>query len=117
DDDRAPPVDLEKRLHVLEEIELFVLRRGPEVGTLIGHVLLLDLAALSDDGDARLPPEGRVREDDAVALARLTREGVDPGSDRARIGVDAVEEEVHDRETRRVRNEIASMHEGLAHVA
>jgi hypothetical protein len=44
DDDRSAPVDLEEGADVLQEVELLVAGRRPEVLTQIAGVLLLDIA-------------------------------------------------------------------------
>jgi hypothetical protein len=56
---------------VLQEIQLLVLGGCPEVLPLVGHLLLLQLALLSHDGDARLLAEGWIGQDHAEPLARI----------------------------------------------
>ena len=78
DDDSAAAVDLQQRLDVLDEVELLVLRRRPEILPLVGMVFLLQLALFVDDGDGALLAEGRIGEDHAVPLAGVAGEAVDP---------------------------------------
>ena len=79
---------LEDGEDVLEEVELLVRRRRPEIVAVDDQRLLRRLAGLVDDGDAALLPEGGIGQDDLV-FAVLAGEGVlgddrelevDPGS-------------------------------------
>ena len=64
----ARPLIFSSDRHVLDEVELLVARRRPEVRAVVGDRLRLSLALLVDDGDARLLAERRVGEDDLVTL-------------------------------------------------
>jgi len=116
--DGAAPVDFEQALDVLQEVQLFVLRRSPEVGALVGFVLFFQVAFLVHDGDGGLFPERRVREDEAcpVTLAGGACEAVPTRDDGARVGVDPVEYQVHDAEPggacRRIAGTWATTEEG-----
>jgi hypothetical protein len=68
DNDGSPAILLEQRLDVLQEVQLLVRGRGPEVVALVGLFLLRDLAFLAHDGDAALLSEGRIGEDDVESL-------------------------------------------------
>ena len=70
DHDCRSPVDFQKRLHVLQEIELFVARRGPEIVSVIGQSLFGLFAFFVDDGDARFLAEGGIRQHNVVILGR-----------------------------------------------
>jgi hypothetical protein len=84
---------------VLDEVELLVRRRGPEVVADDHEVLALALALGVHDGHGRLLPERRVREDHVVAVAGIALERV-VHRDRAVgvLGPDAVKEQVHHAE-------------------
>ena len=113
DDDGAAAVDLEQALDVLEEVQLLVLGRGPEVGPLVGLVLLLQVALFVHDGDRRFLAERRIGQEQAhpVAVAGRARQAVLARDDGARVGVDPVEHQVHDAEPGRVRDEFPAPHE------
>ena len=89
-DDGTPPVHLQQRLDVLEEVQLLVLRRRPEILAFVAVLLLFQVALFIDDGDAGLFAEGRIGQDQAEPIARIAGQAVHAGPDRARIGVDAV---------------------------
>jgi len=60
-------MDLEKRLDVLDKVELLVGRRRPEIIALVGDGLAGGVAIIGDHEDARLPAERRIREHDVEA--------------------------------------------------
>ena len=93
---------LEDREDVLEEVELLVRGRGPEVVAVDHQRFLRGVALLVHDGDAALLAEGRIGQHDVV-LAVLAREGVLRSDGQVRgacIGTDAVEQQVHRAEAR-----------------
>ena len=110
-DDGAAAVDLEQRLDVLEEVQLLVLGRGPEVLPLVGLVFLLQVARLVDDGDAAFLAERRIGQHHAESLAGIAGQAVHARRDRAGIGVDAVQVQVHDAQPGRVRDQFPALHE------
>ena len=110
-DDGTPAVDLQQRLDVLEEVQLLVLGRRPEVLPLVGLIFFLQVARLVDDGDAAFLAERRIGQHHAESLAGVARQAVHARCDRARVGVDAVQVEVHDAQPGRVRDEVAALHE------
>ena len=57
-DDGRWLVNLQQGSQVLEEFELLVACRGPEVGTLHHETLTLRIPLGVDEGEAGLPPEG-----------------------------------------------------------
>ncbi len=59
-DDSRPPVHLQQGPHVLQEVELLVAGRGPEVGALHHQALPLRFPLRVDEGEAGLPSEGRI---------------------------------------------------------
>ena len=97
-DDGGAAVDLEQGLDVLDEVELLVRGRRPEVGAVVGERLAVGLALLVDDRDGRLLAEGRIGDHDVDVVAGLVAQGV-VGADRrlaaCRRRADAVQEEVH----------------------
>ena len=113
DDDRATAVDLEQALDVLEEVQLLVLGRCPEVGPLVRLVLLFQVALFVHDGDGRFLPEWRIGQEQAHAIAVSGRAGetILARDDGAGVGVDPVEHEVHDAEPGGVRDEFPASHE------
>ena len=113
---RQPPrgVHLQQRLDVLKEVELFVLRRRPEILPLVRSVLFFEIAFLIDDRDAALLSERRIGQHHAEPFARIGSETVETRRDRARIGVDAVQVEIHDAQPCGRRNQLPSAHELLA---
>ena len=68
DDDRRPPVLGQDRPDVLDEVELLVAGRRPEVLPDDGQRLALLLAIGADDEDARLASEGRVGQDEVETV-------------------------------------------------
>ena len=97
--DGGAAVDPEQRLDVLDEVELLVRGRGPEVRAVVGEGLAVGLALLVDHGDRRLLAERRIGDDDVGVQLRLVAQGV-VDLDRRPVVVgavraDAVEEEVH----------------------
>lgn len=92
--------DLQFADNVLEEVELFVRGRRPELIALVFLLLGADLAVVADDGVAALHTEGRIGDDHVGLPAAGLREGI--GAIHGRIigvggGADAVEVEVHAR--------------------
>ena len=110
-DDGTAAVDLEQRLDVLEKVQLLVLRRRPEVLPLVGGVFLLQVAGLVDDGDAAFLAERRIGQHHAEPLAGIAGQAVHAGLDRARVGVDAVQVQVHDAQAGRVRDQFPALDE------
>ena len=112
-DDGAAAVDLEQALDVLEEVQLLVLRRCPEVGALVGLVLLFQVSLFVHDGYGRFLPEWRIGQQQAhaIAIAGRARQAVLARDDGARVCVDAVEHQVHDAEPGGVRDEFPAPHE------
>ena len=76
---------------MVQEVELFVLRRRPEVLTFVAAAFFFQLAFFVDDGDAAFFAEGWIGEDQAEAIAWITGQRVGSGVDRARVGLDAVQ--------------------------
>ena len=74
----ARPLIFEQRLDVLDEVELLVAGRGPEVVAHDGQVLALLLALLVDDQDARLLAERRIGQHDVEARRRGRRARLSP---------------------------------------
>jgi hypothetical protein len=60
----------------LEEVELLVAARGPEVLPVIHEVVLLFLALVIGEGHAALLSKGRVRQHVVVALAVVSDQRV-----------------------------------------
>ena len=54
DDDRAAAIDFQQGLDVLDEVELFVLRAGPEVLPFVAGAFFLQIAVFGDDRDTAL---------------------------------------------------------------
>ena len=75
-DDRGPAVLLQDRENVLEEIELLVAGRRPEVVAVDRQAFLLRLALLIDDGHAALLAERRIGHDHLVVFAAVAPERV-----------------------------------------
>jgi very-short-patch-repair endonuclease len=113
-DDGAAPVDLQQRLDVLQEVQLLVLRRRPEILPLVGRVFLLQIAFLVDDGDAALLAERRIGQHHAEPLARIAGQRIHARADRAGIGVDAVQVQVHDAQPGRVGDQFPALDEPSA---
>ena len=107
---RTAAVHLEERLDVLDEVKLLIFCRRPEILPLVGMLFLLEVPLLVDDRDAALLPEGGIGEDHAVALAGVVGQAIDARLDRARIGVYAVEVEIHDAQAGRVGHDLPAMH-------
>jgi len=103
---------------VLEEVQLLVLGRCPEVGPLVGLALFLQVALFVYDCDGRFLPEWRIGQEQAypVAVARRARQAVLAGDDGARVGFDAVEDQVHDAKPGGVRDEFPALHEAALQV-
>ena len=101
-DHRGAAVDRQDRLDVLDEVELLVAGRGPEVVADDHLRLALGVAFFVDEGDAGLLAEGRVGQHHVEAVARIGGEAVGH-ADRAgaAVGADAVEVEIHHAEPRR----------------
>ena len=74
---------------MLQEVELFVLRRRPEVLTFVAATFFFQLAFFVDDRDAAFLAERWIGEDKAEAIARITGQRVGSGVDRARVRLDA----------------------------
>ena len=115
--DRARPVHLEQRLHVLEEVQLFVLRAGPEVLTLVGVRPSLQLAFFIDDLDRALLAEGRIGQNHREPLAGVACQAVHTGPNGARVRVDPVQVQVHDAEPGGRGNDVHSLDEVPAKMA
>lgn len=62
-DDGCLPTGLEDSMNVLQEVELLVTGRDPEVLPVIGQVVLLLFSFLVREGHGALFPKRRVRED------------------------------------------------------
>jgi hypothetical protein len=65
---RGPPGDREQALHVLDGVELLVRAVGPKVVPLAHHALAVGVALAGEGYDRGLLAEGRVGEDDLVAV-------------------------------------------------
>ena len=121
DDDGGAAVDRQQRLHVLDEVELLVGRRRPEVGAVVRQCLAVGVAFLIDDGDRRLLAEWRIGDDDVRARGRLIAQRVVDGDRRfvvvSAVGSDAVKEEVHAAEAGDVRDQFHAAQRLEAEVA
>ena len=115
-DDGAPPIDRQQRLDVLQEVQLLVLRGRPEILPFVAVFFLFQVAFLVDDGDAALLAEGRIGQDQAEAVAGIAGQAVHARMDRAGIGVDAVQVEVHNAQPGRVGHQFPAMHKALPQV-
>ena len=98
---------------MLEEVQLLVLGRCPEVGPLVRLVLFLQVALFVHDGDGRFLPERRIGQEQAhpIAVSGRAGEAVLARDDGARVGVDAMEHQVHDAKPGGVRDEFPASHE------
>ena len=97
-DDGGAAVDLEQRLDVLDEVELLVRGRRPEVGPVVGERLLsVSPSSLTTVIDDFLPNGGLVRTTSAWTDGSLRRESsvAIGGSRVVVVGADAVQEQVH----------------------
>ena len=70
-DDGGPSVNLQQRLHVLQEVQLLVARARPEIGALHHQGLPLRLALGVNKGEAGLPSEGRIGQHHVEVDARM----------------------------------------------
>ena len=84
---------------MLEEVELLVAGRGPEVGALDHQALPLGLSLRVDEGEAGLPSEGGIGQHHVEVDARVTAQAVVHGDVRL-VPADAVKVQVHDAEPR-----------------
>ena len=105
-DDRAASIHFEKRLDVLDEVQLLVLRRRPKVLAFVSVVILLQIARFVDNRDTALLPERWIGHDHAEPFTRITSKTIHPRFDRTRIGVDAVQVEIHDAEAGGIRDQL-----------
>ena len=100
--DRGAAMLLEDREDVLEEVELLVAGRRPEIVAVDRQAFLLRLACLVDDGHAALLAERRIGQHHFVILAALAAERV-TNLDRhlvCSVRADAVQEQIHAAEPR-----------------
>jgi hypothetical protein len=81
---------------VLKKVQLLVLGGCPEILAHVLRIFLLQVTDLINNGDAAFLAEGWIGHDDAEPLTWVTGEAVYAGPDRARIGIDTVQIEVHD---------------------
>src|SRR5947208_14637899 len=84
---------------VLEEVELFVARAGPEIVAMNNERLFLFVARFVDDGDAALLSEWRIREHHLVFAVFAGERILHKYWDMRGIAADAVENEVHATES------------------
>jgi hypothetical protein len=81
---------------VLEEVELFVGRGGPEILPVVDEVFLLLFALLVGEGHRTLFAEGRIGQYVIHGERRLGDEGVGRGDEAVAVDLaDVVEEEIH----------------------
>jgi len=80
---------------VLDEVELLVAGRGPEVLADDDLVFLLSVAFLVHEQEALLLAEGRIGEDDRILAAPRRSQAVVPGVDDDLLGADAVQVDGH----------------------
>jgi len=111
DDNRAAAIHLQQRGHMLEKIELLVLGRHPEAITLIGMILLFEVALLVDDGKAAFLAEGRIGQHQAEFLAGVLGQAIDADLNRADIGIDAMQQQIHDGQAPGGRDQLHALHE------
>jgi hypothetical protein len=83
---------------VLQEIKLLVACRRPEVVTDDGQCFALLVAVLADHRDARLLPEGRIRQHHVVLAAATADQGI-VHCDRI-FAARAMEKQVHRTQAR-----------------
>ena len=73
-------------------------------------IFLLQITVLGDDGSAALFAERRIGHHDAESLAWVAGKAVPrPRTDRARVGVNAAQVEVHDAQAGRVRDQFPAL--------
>ncbi len=109
DDDRRPPVHAQRGRDVLDEVELLVGGRDPEVLPVVGDVIPSGAPVIGDHGDGRFLAERRIRQDHAR---------VQPGRPGKRVGhldrgrpvrlADAVQQHVHRGEPGRAVDEFGA---------
>ena len=93
--DRGAAILLQQGFDVLDEIELLVGGRRPEVVTLDDVPLLGDLALFADDGRAALLPERRIGHHDVEPIPRISGQGVGHDDGQVFVAPDPVEHQVH----------------------
>ena len=102
---------------MLDEVELLIGSRHPEVVADDLEVVTGLAAIRADHRDAGLAAERRVREHNGVPSARVGSEGVSHGDERVSIGLpDAVEQHVHGRQARSAVDELRAADEVVAQV-
>ncbi|WP_455429544.1 hypothetical protein [Neorhodopirellula lusitana] len=90
---------------MLDEIELFILRGGPEVLSLVARAFFVEVAFFADDRDTAFLAEGWIGEDQAEAFTRITGPRVGTGLDWKRVTVHAVQKEIHHPQANRIGNQ------------
>ncbi len=100
-DHRSASILLEQCLHVLDEVELFVRGRRPEVAALDDVALTARLALLAHDGGAALLAERRIGEHQVEAVAGVGGERVGHHDGLELLAADAVQQHVHGAQPRR----------------
>lgn len=100
-DDCGASVCLQQRLHMLEEVELFVGGRRPEVVPLVGFLFLRNLSFRADNGDAAFLPERGIGEDNIEALSRIFRQRIADDDRHVPFAPNAVKQKVHRADPRR----------------
>ena len=92
---RGAAVDLEQRVDVLDEVELLVAGRGPEILADDDLIFLLRVAFLVHEQQTLLLAEGRVGEHHRILAAPRRGQTVMPAVDDDLVAADAVQIGVH----------------------
>ena len=93
--DRRAAMLLQQRFDVLDEVELLVGGRRPEVITLDDIPLLGDLALFAHDRCAALLPKRRIGHHDVEPIPRISGQGVGHDDGQVFVAPDPVEHQIH----------------------
>ena len=96
---------------MLKKIELLIFRCHPKILPFIGGVFFFQIAFLGDDCDAALFPKGRICNYHAVMILWRAGKTIHSRLNGARIGIDAVEVEVHNCQSGGVWNDVCPVDE------
>ena len=111
--DGGAAILLQQRFDVLDEVELLVGSRRPEVVTFDDVPFLGDLALFADDRRAALFPERRIGHHDVEPVTRIGGQGVGYDNWKVFVGTDAVEHHVHRAEPGRALDQFPSLERAL----
>jgi hypothetical protein len=104
-DDRSPPVHFEKCMDVLDEIQLFIARRRPEVRTFDTIIVFSFFPIFCREFMGTLRPKGRIRDDDFVSGSWIFDETISD-TDRTLCLSETMEKHIHQGDTSRLSDEL-----------